>query len=114
MPCTLATVRSRTTAAATNDRFFIWSLSKDLGGLKERAVVRLRSNSEELELWILLLELEPDMFMYIYIFAKKTQHWSHPLIGVPMSAMEGLPESLRPVVAIFYDTCMSAQNTGHV
>jgi hypothetical protein len=69
MPCTLATVRSRTTAAATNDTFFIWSPCKDLGGLKDKAVVRLRSNSEELELWIWLLELEADT--YIYIFAQK-------------------------------------------
>ena len=68
------------------------------------------------ELWSLLLEAEQfDSAMNIYIFAG-TLPWPHPVIGVLMSAAEGLPEVPMQDVAIVYVLCaglcrgMSAQN----
>lgn len=81
-----------------------------------------RWNAKTEELWSLLLGLDYlshlTLRCYIYIFALEHNSWPHPVIGVLMSAVEGLPEvpmqDVAVVCVIFASLCrgMSAQIRG--
>ena len=64
------------------------------------------------ELWSLLLGLEPfDPEMVYMHLCSGTQLWPHPVIGVLMSAVEGLSEvpmqDVAVVCVIFVSLCRS-------